>query len=57
MNYWYEMLYRPVSIGCQPKGIVEMDETKGVHGVVAYGRELTDLELEVYEMAKWEVAE
>lgn len=55
MNYWYEMLLRPVSIGCQPKGFVEVIEAEGRHGIVAYKRELTAEELDDYDMKAWTV--
>ena len=49
--YWYEMCHRPVSLGCQPKGFVEFDDDKGSHhGIVAYDRKLTDIELNDFEM-------
>jgi len=51
--YWYEMCKRPVSIGCQPKGFVEFDDEKGKHGIIAYDKVLTDKELNVFEMKKW----
>lgn len=52
-EYWYEMSKQPVSPGAQPKGFIEWDEAKGRHGVVAYDRELTEHELNDYEMRKW----
>lgn len=52
-EYWYEMTERPVSLGAQPKGFIEWDEARGRHGVVAYDRELTEHELNDYEMRKW----
>lgn len=50
---WYEMTKRPVSIGCQPKGFVAVDHTQGRWGIVAYERELTEQELEEFEMSIW----
>lgn len=44
---------RPMSPGCQPKGIVAFEEDKGRHGIVAYDRELTKEELNEYEMKEW----
>lgn len=52
--FWYEMLYRPVSIGGQPKGFMSIDGSKGRHGIVAYERELTEQELQEYEMRVWQ---
>lgn len=43
-----------MDIGSQPKGIKEFDESRGRHGLVAYDRELTEQELNEYEMKKWE---
>ncbi|WP_200411866.1 MULTISPECIES: LPD25 domain-containing protein [Virgibacillus] len=51
--YWYEMRQRPVSLGCQPKGFVEFDDDEGKHGIVAYNRELTDKELNDFDMKEW----
>lgn len=53
--YWYEMLHRPVSLGCQPKGFVDFIEDKGNHGIVAYEKELTDKELSDFEMQEWDI--
>lgn len=47
---WYEMLHRPVSIGCQPSSFFLVNHDKGEHGIVAYDRELTKDELKEYEM-------
>lgn len=51
--YWYEMMKRPVSIGCQPKGFVAVDHQQGRWGIVAYERELTKKELDDFEMQIW----
>lgn len=48
--YWYEMKSRPIGIGCQPKGFVDTDDSKGNYGIVAYNRKLTTSELLEYEM-------
>lgn len=48
--YWYEMMARPIGVGCQPKGFVDFDDDKGHYWVVAYTRELTEDELYEYEM-------
>lgn len=53
-KYWYEMLQRPTGPGCQPKGLADMNPDKGRHGIVAYGRELTEKELNDYDMRKWQ---
>ncbi|WP_171805930.1 hypothetical protein [Sporosarcina newyorkensis] len=55
MKYWYEMLLRPVSIGCQPKGFMEVIEGEGRHGIVAYERELTVEEMDDYDLMAWRV--
>lgn len=52
--YWYEMTKRPVSPGAQPKGFIEWKEDKGRHGIVGYERELTDKELDDFEMQVWD---
>jgi len=49
------MLLRPVSIGWQPKGFVEVIEDEGRHGIVAYEGELTAEELDDYDMKAWTV--
>lgn len=54
MLYWYEMRLRPVSIGTQPRGFIQVDHDKGRHGIVAYDREISDADLEYYDMIKWE---
>ena len=48
--YWYEYLYRGFSPGCQPKGHIEVDHSKGKFGIIAYDRELTDKEIQNYEL-------
>ena len=55
MNYWYEMLLRPFSIGCQPMGFVEVIEAEGDTVSLAYERELTAEELDEYGMKAWTV--
>lgn len=50
MKHWYELLYRGISPGCQPRDFVDKDHNKGKWGIVAYDRELTDKELSMYEM-------
>src|SRR5699024_10481750 len=55
--YWYEMRQRPVSLGCQPKEFVEFDDDEGKHGIVAYNRELTDKELNDFDMKEWSFKE
>lgn len=51
--YWYEMINRPVGIGCQPKGFIATDGSKGNWGIVAYDRELTEDELLEFEMKEF----
>src|SRR5699024_1912647 len=50
---WYEMLYRPISPGCQPKGFCQYNFDVGRHGIVAYERELTEDELDKNEMREF----
>lgn len=47
------MTKRPVSIGCQPRGFVDINDNHGKWGIVAYNRELTQKELDEYEMRVW----
>src|SRR5699024_7341879 len=54
---WYELRPRPVSWGCQPKEFVEFDDDEGKHGIVAYNRELTDKELNDFDMKEWSFKE
>jgi hypothetical protein len=54
MKHWYELRLRGISPGCQPNGFVDVDHTKGRWGIVAYDRQLTDEELEQYEMDLYE---
>ena len=50
----YGMKHRPFSIGCQPKGAVDVeqcDKTKdGYYDIVVYERELTQEELAIFEL-------
>ena len=55
--YWYEMVLRPLSPFCQPSNHVKYDGTQGRHGIIAYDRQLTDNELEEYELRKWKVGD
>lgn len=48
--YWYEYLYRGFSPGCQPKGHIDINHTKGKFGIIAYDRELTEQEIKDYEL-------
>ena len=50
--YWYEYKYRPFGIGCQPKGHIEYVENYGKWGKVAYNRELTEKELNDFELKR-----
>lgn len=53
--HWYEYLYRPMSIGCQPKDFLEHDPNKGKHGIVAYNRPLSQAELNEYELREYQL--
>lgn len=48
--FWYEYRLRGYSIGCQPKGHIKVNQDIGRHGVIAYDRELTEQEIEDYEL-------
>lgn len=53
MEYLYGMRLRGFSLGCQPmKGIIERrdDKTGKYYDILAYGRKLTEQELEEYEL-------
>ena len=53
MAYRYGMRLRGFSIGCQPKdGFLdrEDDESGRYYDILIYGRQLTDRELEDYEL-------
>jgi len=53
MKYLYGMRLRGFSLGCQPKeGFVERidDDTGKYHDILAYSRELSDKELQDYEL-------
>jgi hypothetical protein len=48
--HWYAYRLRGFSPFCQPKGHIEHDSTIGRHGIIAYNRQLTENELEEYEL-------
>lgn len=50
--YRYGMKYRGFSPGCQPKGVVcrEDDPTGKYYDVIIYNRELTNKEMDDYEL-------
>ena len=50
MIYWYQYRLRGFSLGCQPKGFVNHDDTYGKWGAVAYDRPLTKEEMESYDL-------
>lgn len=49
--YWYELVYRGISGGCQPRGFVDKDLHFGrkEYGAVGYERPLTDYQVVNYE--------
>jgi hypothetical protein len=51
--FWYELKFRGISPGCQPKDFIESDNNKGKFGIVGYNRKLTENELETYEMKEY----
>lgn len=51
--FWYELLFRGISPGCQPKGFIDSDNNRGKFGIVAYNRQLTESELKDYEMREY----
>ncbi len=54
--YWYEYRLRGYSIGCQPKGHIEVNESIGRYGIIAYNRLLTDNEINNYDLQPYRVA-
>ncbi len=56
-KYWYELIYRGISPGCQPKGFIDVNHNKGKWGIVAYNRELTQKEITEYELRPWKEEE
>ena len=50
MTYKYGMKSRPFSIGCQPKGILNVKESNKYHNILIYDKELTKEELYQYEL-------
>jgi len=51
--FWYELKFRGISPGCQPKDFIECDHTKGKYGILAYNRKLTTEELNSYDMIEY----
>lgn len=49
MGYWYTYKLRGYSIGCQPKGVIQVKENQP-YELIAYSRQLTDEEIEEYEL-------
>lgn len=51
MKHYYGMKYRSVAPGAQPKGMIDWSEGTGrYHAVIVYDRELTQKELDDYEL-------
>lgn len=48
--FWYEYRLRGFSLGCQPKGHIDVKHNVGRHGIIAYNRQLTQSELDEYEL-------
>lgn len=53
-KYWYAYTLRGCSLGCQPRGFVGTDDTYGRFGAVVYDRELTEEEVNRYELQELE---
>lgn len=51
-THWYAYRLRGFSLGCQPKGFVDKDESYGKFGAVAYNRKLTKEEVSAYELTE-----
>lgn len=56
-KYWYEFKLRGLSLGAQPKDFVDANANHGRHGAVAYNRQLTDKEIEEYELTPIDLKE
>lgn len=56
MPYKYGMKRRGYSIGCQPNGVISFEDVDkketGFYSIITYLRELTDEEIEKYELKK-----
>lgn len=52
--YWYAYRLRGFSIGCQPKGHIDVRHDVGRHGIVGYERELTDKEMSEFELVRYD---
>lgn len=56
MPYKYGMIRRGYSIGCQPNGVIHFEDVDkketGFYSIITYLRELTDEEIEKYELKK-----
>lgn len=52
MAYRYGMRLRGYSIGCQPRGVIarEDDESGRYYDILVYDRELSNQEVEAYEL-------
>ena len=51
--YWYELRLRPFSIGCQPKGHIEVNHNLGRWGIVAYKEPLNESDLYNYDLSPY----
>jgi hypothetical protein len=54
--FWYAYRLRGFSPFCQPKGHIEVNENIGRHGIIAYDRQLTNEELDEYELIPYKGA-
>lgn len=56
MPYKYGMIRRGYSMGCQPNGVISWEDVDkketGFYSIITYLRELTDEEIEKYELKK-----
>jgi hypothetical protein len=50
MRHWYKYRSRGFSPDCQPNDFVSYDVQIGKFGAVAYDRELTEEEIQAYEL-------
>lgn len=55
--YWYEYRLRGFSLGCQPSDFISHNDSIGMHGIVSYNRQLTDMEISDYELIPYNHSE
>lgn len=55
MKYVYGMRLRGFSLGCQPSGVIEWEDSNksvtGFYSFITYDRKLTDEEIQKYDLS------